>query len=29
VHVHRRIPANDGGLSFGQLIVASGLAGVR
>lgn len=25
VHVHRRIPANDGGLSFGQLVVASGL----
>jgi hydrogenase maturation protein HypF len=27
VYVHRRIPAGDGGLSFGQLVVASGLVG--
>jgi hydrogenase maturation protein HypF len=27
VYLHRRIPANDGGLSFGQLVMASGLLG--
>ena len=29
VHVHRRVPANDGGLSLGQLVLARELVGAR
>jgi hydrogenase maturation protein HypF len=29
VYLHRRIPTNDGGLSFGQLVIARGLVCAR